>query len=242
MPEETRDKKLKGWVTGPAEPRVVKERLTPDRIVDVALQQMKEMGYESVSMRSIAKALDTGPASLYAHVSSREHLDQLVIDRISSSIEVEEADPERWEEQVKDFLTRMLQAYRDHPGSARATMGVVPTEVGSLRAAEALMAYCLAGGIQPQLAAWFCDLTALYVGAVAVEEGIWQERYAEALQPADWDKVSAELNTLFATLPTDRFPILSSMADVMTNGDGDDRQGFALDVLLLGLKALSART
>lgn len=229
-----------GTPSGGTPPGRPKERLSLDRILDVALEQMKEHGYDAVSMRSIARALDTGPASLYAYVANREQLDQYVVERISSTIPIPDPDPEHWVDQVKALLTSMLQAYRDHPGSARATMGMVPTEIGSLRAAEAMMAYCLAGGIKPQLAAWFCDLAALYIGAVAIEEAIWQERYKTA-GPEDWDTFGAELKALFGSLPADQFPILSSMPDVMTGGDGDDRTNFALDVLLGGLEALSAR-
>ncbi len=49
-----------------------KERLSRDRIVDIALEQMAESGYDAVSMRSIARALGTGPASLYAHVANKD--------------------------------------------------------------------------------------------------------------------------------------------------------------------------
>lgn len=107
------------------------------------------------------------------------------------------------------------------------------------------MALCLAGGIPAQLAAWFCDLAALYVGAVAVEEATWRERYrAVGQNPSleDWERIGQELRELFGSLPTDRFPILSSLPDVMTTGDGADRLGFALDVLLSGLREVSRRT
>ena len=39
-----------------------------------------------------------------------------------------------------------------------------------------MISLCLAGGITPQAAAWFCDLASLYVGAVAYEQSIWAER------------------------------------------------------------------
>jgi AcrR family transcriptional regulator len=224
--------------------RVPKERLTVDRILDATFEIMRTGGYEAVSMRSVAKALDTGPASLYAHVANREQLDQLVVERIASSIPIPEPDPERWDDQVKQLLIDTLGAYREHPGSARATMGMVPTQVGALRNAEGLMALCMAGGVPAQLAAWFCDLAALYVGAVAVEESIWAERYRVTARDAgeqEWERIAVELSELFSSLPAADFPILSALPDVMTSGDGDDRLGFALDVLLGGLKSLSSR-
>src|SRR3954463_3142656 len=91
-----------------------KERLSRDRIVDVALAQMREKGYEAVSMRSIAKELGTGPASLYAHVANREELDQLLVDRVARGFPIPEPDPERWDEQLKQALLDMLAVYRAH--------------------------------------------------------------------------------------------------------------------------------
>src|SRR5437868_15246901 len=55
------------------------DRLSTDRIVEVAIDQMRERGYDAVTMRSIARELGTGPASLYAHVANRAELDQLVV-------------------------------------------------------------------------------------------------------------------------------------------------------------------
>src|SRR3954470_4872969 len=124
-------------------------------------------------MRSLARALDTGPASLYQHVANRDELDQLVMDRIASHGHVPDADPERWAEQMKDVLRDTLSVYRAHPGAARAAMGQVPTLEGTMRVAEGMMAICLAGDISPQAAAWMCDVASLYVSAIAYEESIW---------------------------------------------------------------------
>ena len=245
MPKKSfRTGPLRVRVGAPGERAVPKERLTVDRILDATFEIMRTGGYEAVSMRSVAKALNTGPASLYAHVANREQLDQLVVERIASSVPIPDPDPERWDDQLKQLLVDTLGAYREHPGSARATMGMVPTQVGALRNAEGMMALCLAGGVPAQLAAWFCDLAALYVGAVAVEESIWAERSrvtARDEAEQEWERISAELTELFASLPAADFPILTSLPDVMTSGDGDDRLNFALDVLLGGLKALSSR-
>src|SRR3954462_15816766 len=104
-------KREKSWQAGPLRIRVTlpgedgpttpKQRLTVERIVDTAMALMAERGYDAVSMRSLAKELDTGPASLYAHVANKEEIDQLVIDRIAARLEIPEPDPERWAEQLK---------------------------------------------------------------------------------------------------------------------------------------------
>jgi AcrR family transcriptional regulator len=209
-----------------------KERLTTDRIVD-----------EGASMRAIAKALDTGPASLYAHVANREELDNLVLDRIASKLTIPEPDPERWAEQLKDLMREMLELYRAHPGSARAAMAIIPTGTGAIRATDGILAICLAGGISPQAAAWFCDLAPQYVGAVAIEESIWIARTnsTAAGELPDHEEIDEQLTAYFQSLPPDLYPLVSSMATVLTNGDGNDRFEFGLDVILAGLAAVSEK-
>ncbi|MEP9381170.1 TetR/AcrR family transcriptional regulator [Nocardioides sp. KR10-350] len=245
-------KSEKTWSAGPLRIRVTtdvpesapRERLTRERIVDVALAQMKERGYEAVSMRSIAKELGTGQASLYAHVANREELDQLVVDRIAALMPHPEPDPERWDEQVVDFLHDALAIYREHPGSARAAMGMIPTMPGALRNAEDLMGICLAGGVPEQYASWACDMFALYVGAVAVEEDIWADRLRTGPEGRSYSEeaVVAAVREHFAALPPEQYPILSSLAEVMTTGTGEERFDFGVRLLVAGLKAVSQRS
>src|SRR6478752_5129175 len=97
-------KREKSWQAGPLRIRVTmpgepgpaapKERLTVERIVDAAMALMADQGYDAVSLRSLAKALDTGPASLYAHVANKEEVDQLVLDRISTELTLPTPDAE----------------------------------------------------------------------------------------------------------------------------------------------------
>src|SRR4051794_25285355 len=203
---------------------------------------MNREGYDNVSMRSLARELDTGPASLYAHVANKDELDQYVIDRIAGQLELPEPDPDRWEEQLKDVLRDTLRLYQEHPGSARAAMGMIPTMEGGLRAADGIMAICLAGGISPQAAAWFCDLSAAYVGATAYEELIWttRQKSTAAGEEPDHEAIDAELRETMAAM-AERFPVMAQYAAEMTAGDGQDRFEFGVDVLVSGLAAVSER-
>ncbi len=244
-------KREKTWQAGPLRVRIttessgpVKERLTRDRIVETALRLMAEQGYGAVSMRSLARALGTGPASLYAHVENRDELDQLVIDRISRYVKVPEPDPEHWAEQLKQLLRDSLAAFRAHPGSAQAALAMVPTMEGGIRSAEALLGYCLAGGIAPQAAAWFCDLATLYVSAIAAEESIWVERGRAAAasgRELSEESVVTMLRELLAGLPAELYPLLRANAGSMVSGDADQRFEFGLDLLVSGLVAVSQR-
>src|SRR5262245_45434423 len=229
--------------SGRPEPRERKEPLTTERIVDTALEMMRRDGYDAVSMRSLARALDTGPASLYQHVRNRDELDQLVIDRIATLIDVPEPDPENWAEQLKQLLRDTLALYRAHPGSARAAMGQVPTMEGTMRVAEGMMAICLAGGISPQAAAWMCDSASLFVSAIAYEESIWisRENSTKAGEEPDHGAIDEQMLQFWQQLPAAQFPMLAKYSAEMTNGDGEDRFEFGIDMLVSGLAAVSEK-
>jgi AcrR family transcriptional regulator len=212
-----------------------KPRLSADRIVDVALAQLRERGYDAVTMRSIASALGTGPASLYAHVANRNELDGLVMTRISSQIVVPAADSKRWADQLTALAHDMLRLYREHPGTARCAMASVPTAPEALVTVEALFAILRAGGIPDQDASWFGDQYALYIAAFAMEEDIWKSR-AHAVGRTDeqaWDHIPPA----FARLSPVQFPILTSMTAALMAGDPDERFAFGIDLLIRGLKA-----
>ncbi|MBO9520149.1 MAG: TetR/AcrR family transcriptional regulator C-terminal domain-containing protein [Nocardioidaceae bacterium] len=224
------------------------DRLSADRIVEVAIGQMRDRGYDAVTMRSIAKELGTGPASLYAHVANRAELDQLVTGRICAQIRIPDPDPEHWDAQLRQSLVDMLALYREHPGVARCTMGMIPLQPGVLVVSERLIALLKAGGVPDQHCAWFIDVASLYVAGVAIEEDIWRERHlgqdpdeGGTLQHVEQEVVVEQVRNVFANLPAEHFPLLSALAVPMTSGDADDRFGFGVDLLVAGLKALAAQ-
>ncbi len=221
--------------TGGAPPR---ERLSADRIVEVALTQMKERGYDAVSMRSVARDLGTGAASLYAHVANRNELDALVLERVASRLDVPEPDPERWREQLRQAMVDMLALYDEHPGVARASLGMIPMSPRVLRISDRLVALLRAGDVPDQLAAWFLDLMALYVSSVAVERDVWRNRGTFS---DDHDEHHEVVHQFFRDLPDDEFPMLASMAAALATGDQDDRFLFGVDVLIAGVDALARR-
>jgi AcrR family transcriptional regulator len=221
-----------------ADPAAPRMRLSADRIVEVALSQMRERGYDAVSMRSVARELGTGAASLYAHVANRDELDTLVLERVSSRLEVPDPDPERWQEQVHDVMVQMLALYDEHPGVARASLGMVPMSPRLVHITDRLAALLRAGGIHDQAIAWFLDLMGLYVSSVAVERDVWRNREGLA---ADHEQHHEVVHQFFRDLPEDEFPVLASLASALANGDQDDRFGFGLDVLIAGVTAYSHR-
>ncbi len=60
--------------------RPAKPALTRQGIVDAAVSIMQAEGLAKVTMRSVAAALDTGPASLYVYVRDVEDLHAQILD------------------------------------------------------------------------------------------------------------------------------------------------------------------
>jgi AcrR family transcriptional regulator len=216
-----------------------RQPITLERIVDTAFAIMAKDGYEALSMRRIAQELGTGAASLYAHVESKAELDRILIDEMAGEIDLVEPDPDNWAEQVKGLGRAMRTAMNDHPGIARAIIGNVPTSEKALAAADSMLGALIAGGMQPQVAAWACDLLPLYVTAVSFEENVRaRSTTGRPVHEQDADFV-AQLRGFFESLPPEQFPNMVSNADVLTTGDGDERFEFGLAVLVAGLDAVS---
>ncbi len=235
MPEENQ-------VTSPQVPeppwrsrskRARRQVLDRDRIIDVALQIIDSEGVDGLSMRRIAEELDTGPASLYAHVSGKDELLDLVFDRVVGEIELPEPDPARWQEQLKAWAMegrRVLKAHRD---IARVSLGRIPTGVNVLRASEWLLGLLRAAGLPQKVVAYAGDLGALLVGAYTYEESV--------------EEVSADPETYamvadyMMNLPAEVFPNIVGMGSALYEGGPDERFEFLIDVFVAGLAAVAER-
>ena len=219
--------------------RPAKAPLSVDAVVNAALAILQSEGLEAVTMRRVAAALDTGAASLYVYVSGRDGLLQAMLDRVTATIELEAPDPSRWRAQLHSLLQRMRQALLAHPGIAAMTLADPPTTDAVLLLSENLLGILLGGGLDPQDAAWACDILVLLVTAAASEDDV---RRARGRSDEDHRREHVEgLYETFAELPPDRFPLLGAYAAQMVAGDGDERFRFAIDVILDGVVARAGR-
>jgi AcrR family transcriptional regulator len=211
--------------------------LSREAIADAAIAIVDAEGLDGLSMRRLAQALDTGPASLYAHVSGKDELLQLLIDRVSGEIPPIEPDPERWQEQLKEYLRAargVLVAHRDLAGAALAN---IPTGPNATAAAESLLGILRAGELPDQVIAFAADLLFQYVNIDAYEGSLFAQRME---RDPDYFRAIFEY---FKAVPADRFPHFASLAEHMTAGDdaGEERFEFGLDVLVRGLASFSRR-
>ncbi|MFE6869423.1 TetR/AcrR family transcriptional regulator [Kitasatospora sp. NPDC057692] len=220
-----------GWPEhwqGKAKAAPRRQPLSRERIVEAALRIVDAEGMDALSMRRVGQELGTGAASLYAHVGSKEELLELVLDQVYADIELEPADPARWQEQVKQLLRTSRDALLSHRDLAKAAVVAnVPVTPHAMDIAEAMLAMLRAGGLDEQTAAYGVDLLGLYTTATAFE--------ASTRGGADTEAFSARIRDYFATIPAERYPMMTSMAAALTRNVGDERFEFGLDILVAGL-------
>jgi AcrR family transcriptional regulator len=208
-----------------------KAPITVGRIVDVALQLVEAEGFDALTMRRVAAALQTGPASLYAHVRNKAELDDLLIGELCARVTLPTPDSGHWVAQIIDVCRQMRDQYLRYPGISRAALAAVPNSLDTLRIAEGMLAILLAGGVPPQPAAWAIDAAFLYVSAYSLEVSL--RLHPE--QDTDGRLDRAELIERFQMLPANRFPNTVTYARELTSGDDHERFDFTLELLLRGL-------
>ncbi len=217
-----------------------KTPITVERVVDAALSVIAAEGYDALTVRRVAAVLETGPASLYAHVVNMADLDELLIGRLCSQLVLPVPDPARWRTQILDVYRQMRDQYLRYPGIPRAALAMAPTNRDTLRVNEGMLAILIAGGIDPQAAAWALDAMTLYVSAYAMEQSIAERRKKN---PDDtWVASRAELMRRFTDLPAEEYPYSRRYAAELTSGHDHERFDFTLGLIIDNLTARGGNT
>src|SRR5690606_15593423 len=199
----------------------------------VALEIIDREGVDGLSMRSIADELDTGAASLYAHVSGKEELLDLVFDRVVGEIELPQPDPARWQHQLKEWASEARRVLKSHRDIARVSLGRIPTGVNVLRTSEWLLGLLSAAGLPEKVVAYAGDIGALVVGAYVYEESV-EEANADP-------EMYAMVAEYMQGLPPEVFPNIVAMGSALWEGGSDERFEFLLDVFVAGLAVVAER-
>jgi AcrR family transcriptional regulator len=232
-----------GRAAGEAAPRSRRERpakpaLSREAIVEAGLQIVREEGIDALTMRRLAQALDTGPASLYVYVANRDELWQLLFDAAIAAVETEPTDPARWREQLHALAARIVHVMaEEYPGIAKLAMAHIPSGENAMRISESMLSLLKAGGVEDQVAAYAVDLLSTYVNALAYEHSTYRMVHDD---PEHELREVEQIAERFAALSPERYPTLAALGRLMTRGDGQERFALGLDVLINGLLATPA--
>lgn len=217
-------------------PRATGRRTVPlsrEAIIDAALAILDREGVDALTIRRLAQELGTGAASLYWHIGGKEELGELVYDRIMGEIDLPEADPARWEDQLKEVARQAYRAMLSHNDAVRLSIGRPPTGPHTLGIVEWMLALMRSAGVPDQPAAYFGNILGRFLDASVLEASGQIPRRADTN-----DQAAAEtMRDYWAGLPPGRFPNLTALATTTFTVDADELFEFGLDLLVRGLAA-----
>lgn len=221
----------------PAEPvsrrdRPAKPPLSRRSIVEAALGLIRERGVDAVTLRDVAAAVSTGPASLYAYFGGRDVLLEHALDDVYGSIGLVAPVDGDWRAALAATIVNTVDALESFPGLGAVALGTIPTLPGALRLAEHELALMEAGGIPDSDAALAVDLIAQFAASTAVERTV-RDRSAVAGGREE------DAFAVYATADSDLFPRVRRLAPALTGADERRRRDFAIDVILSGLTSIS---
>jgi AcrR family transcriptional regulator len=215
--------------------------LSRERIVEAAFVVLDRQGLDGMSMRQVAAELGVTVSALYAYVSSKDDLLELMYTRLFDGFRLPEADPERWREQVRDYARFWRERLLSHRDMARISMAHVPFTAELLPHVEALLAVFRTAGLPDHIVVEAGDLISTYIDGFVLEEGMWQDRAARhgtgaaSLARPDWREMADEMQNYFASLPAADFPHLRALAGVMVTDSSEERFDIGVEIILRGL-------
>ncbi|WP_405657684.1 TetR/AcrR family transcriptional regulator [Streptomyces sp. RK9] len=211
--------------------RPAKAPLSRDVIVRTGLEILDRDGLDALTMRRVAKELDTGPASLYVYVANRDDLMTAMLDAALAQVPV--AAEGTWQERLRALMAAATEAMSRHEGLAAVALGVIPTGDNALLVLDRMLALLKEGGLDDTTAGWAVDLLFLHVAAAAAERSVHNTK--------DIGKVDAitAADRRYASLPADKYPMITALrASLFAHGDRDT---WHLNVLINGILHTPAR-
>ncbi|WP_030558784.1 TetR/AcrR family transcriptional regulator [Streptomyces aureocirculatus] len=205
--------------------RPSKAPLSRDVIVRTGLDILDRDGLDALTMRRVAKALDTGPASLYVYVAHREDLLAAMLDESLARVPL--SSEGTWREQLHALAAATVEALGRHEGLAVVALGAIPTGSNALLVVDRMLALLKEGGLDDTTAAWAVDLLYLHIAAAGVEQSAYNT------QDASEESTIAKAKDRYANLPGDRYPMVTSMRQALFAPG--DRDAWGLRVLINGI-------
>ncbi|MGC4938182.1 TetR/AcrR family transcriptional regulator [Kribbella sp. DT2] len=213
--------------------RPAKPALTREGIVDTAVALMEHEGLQRVTMRRLAQALDTGPASLYVYVANTAELHAAILDRLLGRVDLQVARAGAdWRERLDAVLASYEEVLFAHPALAQSALTARPAGENYLALLEALLALLAEGAVPDLQAAWGVDILLLTATASAAEHSA---RGEDSNAEREWDQLRQALSGAAGEV----HPHVSAQAANLVSGTPAERRRWSFETLLNGILVTS---
>jgi AcrR family transcriptional regulator len=209
--------------------RPAKPALTREGIVAVAVGVMQAEGLDKVTMRRLARELDTGAASLYVYVRNTAELHAAMLEQLLGQVDLSPVTAAGdWRDRLIEILTSYTIILFGQPGLAQSVLVTRPSGPAYLSLAEAILALLSVGEVPPDRAAWAVDILLHFATSTAAEQG---SRH----RAADADDEDDALAAALLEAPADAFPHIAALGAELMSGAGPDRLNWGFRVLVSGI-------
>jgi AcrR family transcriptional regulator len=205
--------------------RPAKAPLSVDAILSAALDLLAREGLEGLSLRKVAAALDTGPASLYVYVDNFNSLLALMLDRALAKVAAPSRAKGDWRGRLSALLHSYLKVLMSMPGLGQLALTTMSAGPNSLRGLEAVLGLLREGGIDDARAAWAADMLSLQVVAIAAE----QDAHRRQANPLD------SFEQALGEITAQTHPNIHALREKLLLGTPRERIRWAIDVLINGI-------
>ncbi len=217
--------------------------ITTELLVDAAIELIEADGLDSLSMRRLADCFGIQAASVYWYVASKEHMLDLVVDRLLEmahqsvfvdNIQRRPADDESWQQ----LLRRIAIAYRAfllaHPDAARVISGRLVVGPNMAVLLEPLLTIFCEAGMNTRDSAHAAYVLLGYVQGFVLHESAPLST-AEVGPNDDRTTSLSQMQQALLALPAERYPNTREAAVALTRPDLSARFAFGVDRFIIGL-------
>jgi AcrR family transcriptional regulator len=209
-----------------------------DRIVDAAIDVADTEGLDALSMRRLAKELDTGTTSLYRYVTDKDELLELMVDAVNADVEFPDELRSDWRRAFEATARGARLQMLDHPWLAAQIASRPSIGPNTLRMADAVLG--VAASMAPDLASAAAIVGTLlrYVhGAVAAELAELEIQRRTGMTEDEWrESIAPYVRTV---LEAGRHPSFRAVAIEARDLTAEEQFEFGLQRLLDGFERIA---
>ena len=183
--------------------------LTVEQIVEAALVIVDDEGLEALTVRRLAARFETGSATLYRHIASRDELLVLLVDRVIGDVRLP-GDDVHGRARVECLAVELRRVLMDHPSLVPALRAAPLVGPNAMRGSEHGLAALIESGFPPEVAVpAYLALVDYVLGTVFFDTGRSsphrQERHADvlAVSPDEHPTLASHLDGVLASAPTE---------------------------------------
>ncbi|WP_209309025.1 TetR/AcrR family transcriptional regulator [Blastococcus sp. CT_GayMR16] len=191
--------------------------LSVAEIVETGLRMGVRDGFETLSMRTLARELNVSTMALYHHVPNKGGLMVLLVDAVLAGIPVPPPDYGDWTERLRELNERSNEVLSSFPGLDRVMFDIPPTPEGWR---------LMNGYVQILLDAGFPEREAALAFSVVHSYGLGRATMERELRRSRRPDDAPDL------------PALDQLSRHWASMHRPAARGFAMDVIVAGLRSM----